>query len=159
MQTTSIRRAAPTLAAVSLLVLLTGCKASEKAVVDSVETSTWIKCAMGQSYVNESTDEKPTQFGAATEAWKDYYCANEDVGALWWSRLEVSARKYNGSTLCDTSSVVATTTQRSVSIQDSAVCASGGSSRIWVAGFHGAARSGSSTIHRTTSPTPEVTSY
>lgn len=152
------RRFAVPGAVLSLVAVLAGCQASEKVVADSVEGSTWIKCAMGQSYVNESSDTSPTQYGAATEAWKDYFCVNEDTGSLWWSRLEVYARKYNGNVLCDTSSVASTTTNRSTSIQTSALCAPGGSTHIWVAGFHGAARNGSSTVRRATSATPEVTS-
>lgn len=140
------------------VLLLAGCKASEKITVDSVEGSGWIKCSMGQSYVNESGDDVPTGYGAATEAWKDYYCVNEDTGTLWWDRLEVYARKYNGNVLCETSSVASTTTSRSVAIQDRALCASGGSNRIWVIGFHGSSRNGSSTIRRVQSTTPEVTS-
>src|ERR1700712_2176178 len=98
--THSARRAAAALGvAVLLVALVSGCKSSDKVVVDSVETSSWVRCAMGQSFVAESTDDPPTQFGGATEAWKDYYCVNEDTGALWWSRLDVLARKYNGSYL------------------------------------------------------------
>ncbi len=151
----SARKAATALVACLLLALVAGCKSSDKIVVDSVQASTWVRCAMGQSYVNESTDDSPTQFGAATEAWKDYYCANEDTGSLWWDRLDVLARKYNGSYLCDTSAQVATTVNRSVSVSDSATCAPGGSSHIWVMGTHGASRPGAA-IHRELSTTPEV---
>lgn len=154
----SLRRSVLPLTVGLLVVVLAGCQASEKVVADSVEGSGWIKCAMGQSYVNELADDDPAQYGAATEAWKDYYCVNEDTGSLWWSRLEVYGRKYNGTVLCDTSPVAATTSNRSISVQTRDVCASGGSNRIWVAGYHGAARSGSSTIRRATSVTPEVTS-
>jgi hypothetical protein len=141
-----------------VVVLLASCKSSDKVVADSVDGGTWVKCAMGQSYVNELSDGDPAQYGAATEAWKDYYCANEDDDALWWSRLEVYGRKYNGSTLCDTSPVASTTSRRSITVQTRAVCASGGSSHIWVVGYHGASRPGSTTIRRASSATPEVTS-
>jgi hypothetical protein len=152
------RRARALLAVTLLVVAATGCKASEKVVVDSVETSSWARCALGQTFVNEAGDDNPTQYGGATEAWRDYYCLNEDTGALWWDRLDVSARKYNGSYLCETSATYATTSNRSVSFTDTATCAAGGSSRIWVLGSHGASRPGAA-IHREASATPEVTSY
>jgi len=158
MSMSTMRRTSLPLAAGLLVVLLTGCKSSQKVVVDSVDGSSWIKCAMGQSYVNESSDDDPAQYGAVTEAWRDYYCVNQDTGALWWSRLEVYGRKYNGNVLCDTSPVAWTSSSRSVSVQTREVCASGGSNQIWVAGYHGASRNGSSTIRRATSVTPEVTS-
>ncbi len=151
----SARKAASAFAACLLVALVTGCKSSEKIVVDSAQGSNWIRCAMGQSFVAESTDDPPTQFGGATEAWKDYYCVNEDTGSLWWDRLDVMARKYNGTYLCDTSAMVATTVNRSVSISDTATCAPGGSSHIWVMGTHGASRPGGS-VHRELSATPEV---
>jgi hypothetical protein len=152
------RAVTATVAACLLVALVTGCKASEKIVVDSADGSTWIKCAMGQSFVSESGDDQPTQFGGATEAWKDYYCVNEDTGSLWWDRLDVLARKYNGNYLCDTSPQVATTVNRSVSVSDAATCAPGGSSHIWVMGTHGASRPGAA-VHRELSVTPEVTSF
>jgi len=139
-----------------LVVLLAGCKSSDKVVADSVEGSGWIKCAMGQSYVNEMGDDDPAQYGAVTEAWKDYYCVNEDTGTLWWSRLDVSGRKYSNGNLCDTSPVAYTTTNRSISVQTRAVCAPSGASHTLVVGLHGAARSGSTTIRRASSTTPEV---
>lgn len=145
--------------AVGLLVaLLVGCKSSDRIVVDSASGSNWVKCSLGQSFVMESSDDSPTQYGGATEAWKDYLCANEDTGTLWWDRLDVQARKYNGGYLCDTSPLVATTSSRSVSVSRTALCASGGSSHIWVVGTHGSNRPGS-TVKRELSTTPEVTSY
>ena len=60
--------------------------------------------------------------------------------------------------ICDTSAMVATTVNRSVSISDTATCAPGGSSHIWVMGTHGASRPGGS-IHRELSATPEVSSF
>jgi hypothetical protein len=140
-----------------LVVALTGCKASERVVVDSVETASWARCALGQSFVAEWSDDPPTQYGGATEAWKDYYCVNEDTGALWWDRLEVFARKYDGGYLCETSATHATTSNRSVSVSDTATCTAGGSSRIWVLGSHGASRPGAA-LRRELSATPEVTS-
>jgi len=120
----SARTAATALAVCLCAVLISGCKSSEKVVVDSVETSTWVRCAMGQSFVAEWADDPRTQFGGATEAWKDYYCANEDTGTLWWDRLDVMARKYDGSYLCSTSAVMATTSGRSISVSATATCAS-----------------------------------
>lgn len=152
------RKARSVLVAGLLVAVLSGCKASEKIVVDSVETSSWARCAMGQSFVAEAADDPPTQYGGATEAWRDYFCANQDTGTLWWDRLDVQARKYNGSYLCETSALQFTTTNRSVSVSDTATCAPSGSSRIWVVGIHGASRPGGA-IHREMSATPEVTSY
>jgi hypothetical protein len=140
-----------------LVVAVTGCKASERVVVDSVETPSWARCALGQSFIGEAGDDQPTQYGGATEAWKDYFCVNEDTGTLWWDRLEVFARKYNGSYLCETSPTYATTSSRSISVTDTATCAAGGSSHIWALGSHGASRPGAA-IHREISVTPEVTS-
>src|SRR5690606_20183503 len=142
-----------------LVVAVSGCKSSEKVVVDSVETSSWVRCVMGQSFVNEAGDDSPTQYGGGTEAWKDYFCANQDTGSLWWDRIDVSARKYNGGYLCDTSSMVATSSNRNVSVSDAATCASGGSSEIWVMGSHGSVRAGGGSVHRELSITPNVTSF
>lgn len=142
--------------AVGLLVtVLVGCKSSDRVVVDSATGANWVRCSLGQSYVMESTDDTPTQFGGATEAWKDYLCANEDTGALWWDRLDVQVRKYHASYLCDTSAVAYTTTSRSVSVTDTATCSSGGASHMWVMGIHGSSRPGSSIVHEV-STTPEV---
>ena len=142
--------------AVGLLVTaLVGCKSSDQVVVDSASGSGWVKCSLGQSFVMESTDDSPTQYGGGTEAWKDYLCAHEDTGTLWWDRLDVQARKYNGGYLCDTSPLVVTTTNRTVSVSDSHLCASGGSSHIWVLGTHGSSRPGSAVTHEV-SVTPEV---
>ncbi|WP_421118107.1 hypothetical protein ACE2AJ_11960 [Aquihabitans daechungensis] len=149
------RKATTALVACLCAALVSGCESSEKVVVDSVEASTWVRCALGQSFVAEWADDPPTQFGGATEAWKDYFCVNEDTGALWWDRLDVMARKYNGSYLCSTSALMATTSGRSISISANASCAPGGSSRIWVLGTHGASRPGAA-VHRELSVTPEV---
>ena len=116
----STRKAWASVAVGLIVVALSACKASEKVVVDSVETSSWVRCALGQSFVGEAGDDQPTQYGAATEAWRDYFCVNEDTGALWWDRLDVYARKYHGSYLCETSATYWTTTSRSVSVSDSA---------------------------------------
>lgn len=136
---------------------LTGCKASEKVVVDSVETSTWIKCTMGQSFVNELADDDPTQFGAATQAQKDYFCANVDDGALWWDWMSVTAYKYLGQSLCATAPTGSTTSAASVTSSYSATCAPSGSSQIWASGLHKSIRNSSSTVHTATSATPKVT--
>ena len=156
---TTTRRTAAVLAAGLVVALLAGCKSSEKVVVDSVEAPTWARCAMGQAFVMESTDDDPTQYGGGTEARKDIYCANEDTGALWWDRLDVYVRKYNGSYLCDTSPLAFTTSQRNVSISDSRTCATAGSSHIWSLGNHGAIRNGGGPIKREVVNTPEVYSY
>src|SRR4051812_24050120 len=153
----SPRQVVSALAACLLVVAVSGCRSSEKVVVDSVETSSWVRCALGQSFVAEAPDDPPTQYGGATEAWRDYYCVNQDTGSLWWDRLDVMARKYNGSYLCETSAQVATPVNRSVSVSDTATCAPGGSTRIWVLGTHGASRPGAA-VHRELSTTPEVTS-
>lgn len=138
----SARSAAVPFLALALVSFLTGCKSSTKVVVDTATGSNWVKCALGQSFVMESTDDSPTQYGAGTEAWKDTSCANQDTGTLWWDLLDVQARKYNGSTLCDVSPYHSTSSATSVSTNDSDICASGGSSYIHVIGTHGATRPG-----------------
>lgn len=118
----STRKAWASVAVGLIVVALSACKASEKVVVDSVETSSWVRCAL-RAIVRRRGGRRPAdaQYGAATEAWRDYFCVNEDTGALWWDRLDVYARKYHGSYLCETSATYWTTTSRSVSVSDSAV--------------------------------------
>ena len=156
MRTIAIRSTA-LVGVVSLVVLLTGCKASEEVVVDSVETSSWIKCTMGQSVVAELADGDPTQFGAGTQAQKDYFCANDDTGTLWWDWMYVGAYKYVGQSLCATAAQCSTTSNASFYSTDSATCAAGGSSQIWASGTHKSIRNGGSTVHTNYSQTPKVT--
>jgi len=137
---TSAIRGTALVGAALLAFTLTGCKASEKVVVDSVETSTWIKCTMGQSFVNELADDDPTQFGA-----------------LWWDWMSVTAYKYLGQSLCATAPTGSTTSSSSVYSSSSATCASGGSSQIWASGLHKSIRNSSSTVHTASSATPKVT--
>lgn len=153
------RAAGIVLGALALVVGLTGCKTSEKIVVDSAEGSTWVKCAMGQSFVKESGDDDNTQYGAGTDAWKDYYCANQDTGTLWWDLLDVQARKYNGNVLCDVSPYHSTSSALSVTTVDADLCAPSGSGSIHVIGTHGARRPGSSTTVRELSVTPNAFTY
>lgn len=141
-----------------LSLVLTGCKSSDPVVVDSVETSSWIKCTMGQSFIGESADDDATGYGAATRAQKDYYCANADDGALWWDWLAVTAYKYVGTNLCATAAPGTTTSNSSAYSSGSTTCASGGSSQIWAKGYHRSIRNGSSTVHTADSATPKVTS-
>lgn len=151
------RRAVAVPAVLVLAALATACQTSPKVTVDKVTSTSPIRCSLGQSYVMESTDDDPAQYGGGTDAWTGSDCAAEDTGTFWWDRLEVYARKYNGNTLCDTSPVASTTTNRSVAIDDRYVCASGGSSHIWVMGTHGSARPAYSVTYEL-STTPEVVS-
>lgn len=147
-------------AAALLVFVLAGCQVSSLITVDAVTSSGIIRCANGRSYVMESVDDNPVEFGAATGARRDILCENEDVG-LWWDLLDVTATKYWGSSICGVAPYRFTTVNRTVSTSKNSACNGGfPASRVSVLGRHGATRPGApGPPRRELSFTPSVTSY
>ena len=140
-----------------VVILMTSCQASSRVQVDALTHGGVIRCANGQSFINEyGVDDDPAAFGAGTEARRDLYCVNEDTGPLFWDRIDVRVRKFVGNYQCYESAVYWTSVNRTRTVSHSKVCAPGIAANVWAMGVHGANRPGDPIPRRELSATPDV---